>query len=288
MRDVFFRVIVVLAVMLACITTVSGQTTPTTQLKSNPASAFEQLSQSQYRAYLERFHMDGVIGTLKIIDGHAGILYMAKIDARAMLRITDPAECLAKGKKIITALEKALDLAEKEMQAAEAVAGKARAKTRLKTNKMILAAKAAYTYYEILYFLGDISGRQAVRPYVYRMTHLQDNREDRKIILEQTYDAIMYLGDMQEDLQKMMRAWQGNMAVWMIMGSKGGTLLQEAQFWSTRTYLYRAMALGDAEAHQADKHSPQRLGHERPGPVQEDSPGDEENHGARGGEHVLE
>ena len=259
MRDVLLRVIVVLAVMLACITPAPGQTAPKAKAKVKTkvktASAFEQLSNSQLREYVRRLGMRELLPGLTIAGGTkpAEILERAKVDAEVMRKISDPAACLARGEEIIATLEEAVALAEKDMETAEQAAEKAPEKTKIKTDKLILAAKAAHLYYEILYLLGDLAGRQAIGPYVNKMIYLQDNREDRKTVLKTTEGAVLDLGDMQADLKETLRDWQEEMSVWMIMGSRGEILLRTAQYWSTQTYLNRAMALGDAEVHESER-----------------------------------
>jgi len=137
------------------------------------------------------------------------------------------------------------------MADAEKAAEKATARTG--SDKRLAAAKAAYLYYDILYFRGDLSGRQAIEPYAHKVINLQDNREDRGIILKMTEGAVLDLQDMQDEFKDKMRDWREDMSVWMIVGSKCESLLRNAQYRSTWTYLYRAMALGDAEAHEPQR-----------------------------------
>ena len=252
MWDVSLKVVVVLAVMFACIAPVQGQAAPKAKAKAEARSAFDQLDDSQLMDNLVRFGMHEFVGPLTPKDmTPRSMLIRGGLQAQAMRQITDPAARLAKGGQIIEMMVKALDMAEKEMEDAEAAAEKAPPQT--KTAKLLEAAKAAYLFYDIMYFLGDVSGRQAIEPYAGRLMYLQGNREDRKIILKSTKDAIMYLGDMQDELKKKRRVWQEQMAVWMIMGSRGESLLKTAEYWSAQTYLYRAMALGGAEAHETER-----------------------------------
>ena len=254
MRDVSLRVAVVLAVMFACIA--PGQGAPKTKAKTKArtkvSSAYDQLDDSKLMEALIQLGMHELMEPLTPKDlSPKGALLRARIAAGIMRQITDPAACLAKGKQIIATLEKAVDIAEKEMEAAEKAADKAPSQT--KSDKQLAASKVAHLYFDILYFLGDVSGRQAIGPYARKLIYLQDNREDRRIILEMTQGAVLDLDDMQSELKDKLRDWQESMSVWMITGSKGESLLRDAQYWSTRTYLYRAMALGDAEAHESER-----------------------------------
>ncbi len=201
MWDVSLKVVVVLAVMFACIAPVQGQAAPKAKAKAEARSAFDQLDDSQLMDNLVRFGMHEFVGPLTPKDmTPRSMLIWGGLQAQAMRQITDPAARLAKGGQIIEMMVKALDMAEKEMEDAEAAAEKAPPQT--KTAKLLEAAKAAYLFYDIMYFLGDVSGRQAIEPYAGRLMYLQGNREDRKIILKSTKDAIMYLGDMQDELKK--------------------------------------------------------------------------------------
>ncbi|MDP6546088.1 MAG: hypothetical protein QGH60_19075 [Phycisphaerae bacterium] len=248
MRDVSLKVMVVLAVMFACIAPGHGAAGK----KTRSTSAFDQLSDSQLIETLIQLGMHEFVDAMPTTDSSpTGILLRARIDAAAMRQITDPAARLAKGRKIIAVLEKAVNLALKEKDDAEKNAEKATPQTRI--DKRLAAAKAAYLYFDILYFLGDLSGRQAIEPYALKLMDFQDNREDRRIILEMTENAVLDLGDMQDELKNKLQDWQDQMSVWMIKGSQGEILLRKAQYWSTWSYLYRAMALGDAEAHQTDR-----------------------------------
>jgi len=247
MRDVSLKVVVVLAVMFACIA--PGQAAPK---KTKTPSAYDQLDDAQLMEALIRLGMHELVGPLTPKDSSPkATLMRCRIQAEGMRQITDPAACLAKGKLIAATLEKAVERAEKDMEDAEKAAEKATPQT--KTDKLLAAAKAAYLYFDILYFLGDLSGRQAIGPYARKVMYLQDNREDRKVILQMTEGAVLDLDDMQDELKGQLRDWQDHMSVWMIMGNQAENLLRNAQYWSTRTYLYRAMALGDAEAHESER-----------------------------------
>jgi hypothetical protein len=257
MRDVYFRVILILVAMLACIQIAPAQVTTKAAPKAAAKAAakatrdsdFDRLDNQTLKAYLQRFDMDRVIDLLPPSEGVIGMFEGAKRDAVRMRTITDPARYLEEGKGIIAKLEKVLDLAEKKWETAEEAAEKADGNTA----KLVIAAKATYLFYDIQYFAGDLAGRQAIAPYVYKMTHLQDNREDRRIILKMTETAAQGLSDMQLDLKDALRDWQGDMSVGMIMSSRGVALLNTAKYWSSMTYLNRAMALGDDEAHQAER-----------------------------------
>jgi hypothetical protein len=243
MRNVPLAVVVVVAVVFGC--AASAQAAATTPA----ASAFDCLDDAQLMETLTRLDMYELAGPL-IPDGCSpGIMLIrARIHAEAMRKITDPSTRLAAARRIIAAMKKALDTAKKEMDAAEHAADNATARTR--GARRLAAAKAAYLYFDILYFLGDLSGRQAIEPYALKVMNLQDNREDRRIILEMTDAAVMDLQDMQDDFKDKLRDWEDDMSVWMLMGRKGESLLRDARYRSTWTYLYRALALGDAEAHK--------------------------------------
>jgi len=235
--------VVVVAVAFAC--AAPAQAAATTQ----PASAFDRLDDAQLMETLTRLDMYELAGPLMPDDCSPGIMLIrARIHAEAMRKITDPPTRLAAGRRIVAAMKEALDTAKKEMDAAEHAADNATARTR--EAKRLAAAKAAYLYFDILYFLGDLSGRQAIEPYALKVMNLQDNREDRRIILEMTDDAVMDLQDMQDDFKDKLRDWEDDMSVWMLMGRKGERLLRDAKYRSTWTYMYRALALGDAEAHK--------------------------------------
>ena len=252
MRDVSLKVVVVLAVMCACIA--PGQAAPEskTKSKSKAPSAYSQLDDAKLMEALIRLGMHELVGPLTPKDASPkAILMRSRIQAQTMRQITDPAACLAKGKLIIAALEKAVDKAEKDVADAKKAAGKAPPQT--KSEMQLAASKASCLYFDILYFIGDLSGRQAIEPYARKLMYLQDNREDRKVILQMTQSAVLDLDDMQSELKDALRNWQDHMSVWMIMGSQGENLLRNSQYWSTRTYLYRAMALGDAEAHESER-----------------------------------
>jgi|GEM_PF-4179010 len=246
MRDVFLKVMVVTAVMVACMA--CAQAAP----KTKTTSAFDQLDDAQLMENLIRFGMHELVGPLTPQDASPkATLMRVRIQAETMRKLTDPAACVAKGKLLIASLEKAVDGAEKEMEEAEKAAEKATPQTRI--DKLLVAAKAAYRYFDVLYFLGDLSGRQTIEPYARKVMYLQDNREDRKIILQMTEGAVLDLDDVQDELKDKLRDWQEQMSVWMIMGAQGENLLRNAQYWSTRAYLYRAMALGDVEAHESER-----------------------------------
>ena len=243
MRDVALRVAVILAAVFAC--TAPAQAAPTTRA----SSAFDNLDDMQLMETLHRLGMHELAGSLIPEDPSPGeMLLIAKIQAEAMRKITDPPARLARGGQIIAMVGKALEMAEKEKDAAENAAENAAPQTR--TDKRLAAAKAAYLYFDILYFRGDLSGRQAIEPYALKVMHLQDNREDRRIILKMTDGAVMDLRDMQDDFKDKLRDWREDMSVWMIVGRKCEDLLRDAKYRSTWTYLYRAMALGDAEDHK--------------------------------------
>ncbi len=253
MRDVFLRVIVVLAVMLACISSTPGQSAPKTKTDKTD-SAFEQLDKSVLLQKLDKFSMPRLAEKISLdTNKPADVLVMVRLQANAMRQINDPVQRLTVGKGLIKTLENTIDLAEKDKAAAEKKAEETRAQGRAKTNILLEAARAGITYFDTLYLLGDMAGRQAVGGYAGRMMQLQANREDRKTILQMTEGAVMDLDDMQNELQATLRDWQDDMSVWMIMGGKGERLLRDAKYWSTNTYLNRAMALGDDEAYESER-----------------------------------
>ncbi|MDP6637052.1 MAG: hypothetical protein QGG42_19295 [Phycisphaerae bacterium] len=248
MRDVFLRVMVVLALMQACIASAPGQAAA----KRGASSPFDQLDNGKLVENLNRFTMLELVPLVSPDDKTpSGTLFQVRLQIKLMASINNPAECLKEGEKLIARLTKALDQAEKDLEIADEAAEKATGK--LRTRKLLDAAKAAHLYYDIWFCLGNLSGNHAVRPYVRRIRNLQDNREDRKVVLRMTEDAARDLRDMQADLKDSLRDWQGNSAVWMIMGSRGERLLRDAKYWSTWTYVNRAMALGDAEAHESER-----------------------------------
>ena len=255
MRDVSFRVVLVVAVISAIFAcTATGQVASKTKTKT---SDFDRLDPTQLTDALTRLGMHELKrqffkdSKLDQVTSLNGMLLRVGLEADAMQQIRDPAERLAAGKKIIALLEAAVDKAEKEAETAEEAAENASAKT--KTDKLLAASKSSCTYLDILYRLGDMAGRQAIEPYAQKLMYLQDNREDRRIILESTDNAVMFLQDTQDGLKKNLRDWHEDMSVWMIMGARGETLLREAQYRSSWAYLYRALALGDAEAHESER-----------------------------------
>ena len=242
MRNVLMKVIVVSLVMLACIASGYGQTVA----KTDTDSAFDRLDPSQLDETYQRFGMD--LPT----DGPRGPVERAKVMAKAMGYIRKPSARLAEGEKIVKMLNDEFDaqeeIAEKASEAAEKVLGKTAKRTAL-----VKAAKAALYCQNMIYLMGDIGGRRAIEPYSLKMTNMQDNHKDRKIVLDITEDAIRDLEDVQNDLKDVMQDWHGDMATWMIMGSKGDALLRDAQYWSSYTLLNRAMALGDEEAFAGER-----------------------------------
>ncbi len=250
MRDVFLKVTVVFALMIACVSTLNAQVVA--KADTQKVSAFDRLSNARLMANVNSLGMTELADIVPTPGGTVGILMQTRLQAQGLRAITDPAECLARGNELIAGLEKALDKAEKEMDAAEQAAADPKLQGRPKTHKKIAAAKSVHTYFDMLYLLGDLAGRQAVAPYMRKVMYMQDNTQDRKIVRKATREAVLDLGDMQADLQAAMRDWQGDMSVWMNMGTVGEGLLRNARYWSTRTYLNRALALGDADAHQAE------------------------------------
>jgi len=246
MRDVLIRVIVISAMLLV------GVLSAPAQGAGDGDGLFGKLDSAELLRSIDAYGMVELIKHVPTDKTPAGTLITVRMQAKSMWGIADPAQRLAMGKKLIATLEGVIDQAEEDMETAEKAAEKIPA-GKAKRDKALAAAKAAHTYYDILYLLGDMAGRQAVSGYSTRMMYMQDNRQDRKTILEMTQVASLDLEDMQAELQAALRDWQRDMAVWMIMGAKGERLIRDARYWSTKTYLNRALAMGDAEAHAAER-----------------------------------
>jgi hypothetical protein len=247
MRNVSLKIVVVFSMVMACVACAQAETKP----KPRTTSAFDQLEKGPVMRNLTRFGMVELVSPLIGDDRSPGaMLIRGRNQAGFMRKLTDPAERLAAAEKIIAMMKEAMDLAEKEMEDAEEIAEKA--PSQVKFEKKVAAAKVARLYFDIWYFIGDLSGRQAIEGYVNKITNMQDNREDRRIVLKMTQNAIEDMGYMQDDLAEKMREWRDTTAVWMIMAGKGESLLRDANYWSTYTYMNRALALGDSEAHATE------------------------------------
>jgi len=246
MRDVFSKVIVVVLAMLVLVAPAAGAE-QTVAKKTGPLSDFDKLDNSLLLRTITRYDMKELRRFIVSDDP----LEAAKLAADSMRRLAAPAVHLKKGKEIIATLEVALDKAEQDMAAAQAAANKVAGKAR--TMALIKAATATKRYFEMWYFLGDLAGRRVIEPYTRKMIYLQDNREDRKAVLEMTEFAVQDLQDIQTDLKEAMQAWKDDMAVWMVMGGQGEQLLRDIRYWSTSSYMNRAMALGDAETYESER-----------------------------------
>ena len=247
MRDVFLRVAVVLTLLAPGVGLEQAAAKP----KPKQKSAFEQLDEMQLMNTLGQFNMEALI-KIDVGDGDpAAVLAFAKIAAKSLVKITDPDKCLEEGKSIIKKLEAVIDTAGDDMDTADEAAKKASERTKSKSLED--AARKAQIYYEILYLVGDIAGRQAVEQHALMLKCFQDNRQDRADILKMTENAVDDLEAMREDFKEKMRDWQNDMSVWMILGGPGELLLKKAAYFSSLTYLNRAMALGDSESHQTER-----------------------------------
>jgi len=253
MRDVWLRVFLVVA-------TVLGPPAVGYTAAQKAKSAYDELDPIELDRALEQLGMHELRHQLnKDVDLTGGktvssLVRAADIKASAADTIMDLAERserLAKFEDAGKLMEKAVDLAETELNAAKKAADAARGADKSKKKRE--AAKAALAFYDAWYRLGDMAGRKATRPYAYMMRMLQDNSEDRRTVRELTAKAVRHLDDMQADLKDVMRDWKRTMAVWMIYGSKGEVLLRQARYWSCMTYIRRALAMGDDEAHKIER-----------------------------------